>query len=87
MKKRYRGLTYKEDYVSFWNKKGDYGKNRVKAMRQRKQKRFEKWYEKRKRDSGRPFYDKSGRLMKVCDYQPMGSFSTSYCEYPCNGDC
>jgi len=24
---------------------------------------------------------------QVCDYQPLGCFGESTCQYPCNGDC
>ncbi len=78
-----RGMKYKEDYVTYWNKQGEYGKMRALRMLIRKKKRYDK--NKNKIRNGLKRVD--GRLMQVCDYQPMGSFNTSWCEYPCNGDC
>jgi hypothetical protein len=86
MKRNYKGLKYPKDYVSFWNEKGDYGKVRASRMLIRKKKRYEKQVERRKNRTG-VFYDRdSGKMMQICDYQP-DCFRTSYCEYPCNGDC
>jgi hypothetical protein len=82
---RKRKIVYLLDYITFWNNKGDYGKERVRRMRERKRKRFEKWHQRKQRRGY--FYDKSrGCMMQVCEYQPSFNY-TSYCEYPCNGDC
>lgn len=35
-------MHYKQDYVSYWLGRGDYGRIRVERMRKRKQKRAEK---------------------------------------------
>lgn len=35
-------IQYKQDYVSYWNSKGEYGEERVRRMRARKKKRAQK---------------------------------------------
>jgi hypothetical protein len=80
MKYSKRGCKYPKDYVSYWNSKGDYGKERVKRMRLRKQKRFEKWSYRERHGTWTDPY--TGKLMQHCEW-PEGSS----CEYPCNGDC
>lgn len=40
-------IHYKQDYVSYWNSKGEYGKNRVVRMLQRIDARYYKMQEKR----------------------------------------
>jgi hypothetical protein len=86
MKRRKRWIIRDLDYVTFWNQKGEYGKERVFRMRNRKRKRFEAWYQRRQRRGW--FYDKGrGCMRQVCDYQPLGSMGITYCDYPCNGDC
>lgn len=83
---RKRKITYKLDYITFWNQKGLYGEIRVSQMRKRKQRRYQKWTERRQRRGF--FYDRGhGCMRQVCDYQPLGSFGITYCDYPCNGDC
>lgn len=42
-----RSAIYKLDYVSYWNNKGEYGKIRASRMRDRKSRRFIKWYTKK----------------------------------------
>lgn len=78
-----RKLFYKQDYVSYWNDKGEYGKMRVLRMRIRKQKRYDKMKNKVRNGLKR---DSDGKLWQLCDYQP-GFSNSSWCEYPCNGDC
>ena len=85
MKKKSRILRYKLDYIIFWKQKGFYGEERISRMRKRKQKRFEKWHQRKQRRGY--FYDTHrGTMMQVCSYQPSWDH-TSYCEFPCNGDC
>lgn len=85
MRKRNRNLIYNLDYISFWKQKGEYGKERISRMRERKRKRFEAWHQRKQRRGY--FYDRDrGCMMQVCEYQPSYNY-TSYCEYPCNGDC
>lgn len=85
MRKKSRILRYKLDYITFWKQKGQYGETRVSRMRERKRKRFEAWHQRKQRRGY--FYDRTrGCMMQVCDYQPSYEH-TSYCEYPCNGDC
>ena len=79
-----RRFGYKQDYVSYWEGKGEYGKMRVLRMRIRKKKRYDKMKNKLRNGLKR---GSDGRLYQICDYQPVGSFSTSWCEYPCQGDC
>lgn len=79
-----RGTKYKEDYVTHWEKQGEYGKLRVLRMRIRKQKRNDKLMNRVRNGLRRT---KDGRLQQVCDYQPLGSFHVSWCDYPCQGDC
>lgn len=78
-----RSIRYKQDYVSYWNGKGQYGKVRVLRMMIRKKKRYEKNKNKVRNGLKRI----NGELYQVCDYQPLGSFNTSWCKYPCEGDC
>jgi hypothetical protein len=75
---------YNQDYVSYWNNKGDYGEIRVKRMLRRKKKRYEKMLEKKKSNArryGGSWLD-NGKRWQYCEW-PEGSI----CEYPCNGDC
>jgi hypothetical protein len=82
---RKRKNIYRQDYITFWKAKGQYGETRISRMRERKRKRFEAWYQRKQRRGY--FYDRTrGCMMQVCNYQP-NYISTSYCEYPCNGDC
>ncbi len=82
---RKRRTIYSVDYISFWKQKGSYGEIRISRMRERKRKRFEEWHQRKQRRGY--FYDRSkGTMRQVCNYQPSMSH-TSYCDYPCNGDC
>jgi len=80
-RKKARGLRYKLDYIAFWKTKGIYGQTRIDRMRERKRRRFEKWFERKKQRKYGPWWQ-NGRMVQWCEY-PEGSI----CDYPCNGDC
>lgn len=79
-----RGVKYKEDYISYWNSKGDYGKERVSRMMKRKKERYSKQHDKQyvRRRFGTWLDPYTGKRMQYCEW-PEGST----CEFPCNGDC
>lgn len=76
-----RGVKYAKDYITYWNEKGEYGRNRVDRMQMRKKKRYDKHKNKVRNGLKRI----NGKLYQLCDYQP--GYGDSWCEYPCNGDC
>lgn len=45
---------YKQDYVSYWNSKGEYGKERVRRMFERKKKRYNQ--SRKRRQDRRNYY-------------------------------
>lgn len=78
-------VRYPVDYVSYWNAKGEYGKERVRRMLDRKHKRVKKHIENRKNNAkryGGYWLGEDGRRWQYCEW-PEGGI----CEYPCNGDC
>jgi hypothetical protein len=73
----------KMSYSDHWMRQGDYGETRIARMLTRKLKRHEKRANRLRNGLKRI----NGELYQVCDYQPMGAFNTSWCKYPCEGDC
>jgi len=68
-------------YIQHWKSKGEYGEIRIQRMLARKESRHLKRCSKTRGG----FKRINGKLYQVCSYQP--SWQTSWCEYPCNGDC
>lgn len=77
-------LYYKEDYVSYWNSKGDYGRERVRRMLERKKKRVEK-----STKSCRCGNRKKSRDYHVCpfSYAMYGGGQLCRCCEECTHDC
>lgn len=75
----------KQDYITYWNSKGEYGQERVRRMLRRKVDRWNKHIQNKKsraRRYGGFWRGDDGKLWQYCEW-PEGSI----CHYPCNGDC